>query len=180
MIRTYPEMQQVMRRIEAIVHKYIPDAEVRFVSSDKTFASTDLPPLRNKNERKVIIEFNLTLIETATWEEIENVVAHEIAHALAADRYDRTAADIDWHTDEWKDITRALGGSGTIDIYQDVLYPQRYKYRCANCGYTTNVSEPRFKMPKTLQGVAEHGIATGHHKWYVLDEVTGRRWTETL
>jgi hypothetical protein len=188
MIRTYPEMQQVMRRIEAIVHRFIPDAEVKIVPSDTFYASTYISPFPSES-KKVIIRFSQMLIESGTWEQIEDTVAHEIAHVMSADRDNKSAANSGWHTREWSDIARALGASGGIgDYYPDVLYPPKYKYRCADCGYTANVSEERHRMPATSPGeisilssdVAIHGIATGHHKWYVLDELTGKRFTETI
>jgi hypothetical protein len=182
MIRTYPEIQQVMRRIEAIVHDYIPDAEVKIFDSNQLYAYT-FPPSEGK---KVIIRFSRMLVESGTWEQIEETVAHEIAHVLQADKYDTSAVDSGWHTEEWGDISQALGGSGKTSYYPDVLFPPRYKYRCADCGYMTNVYERRYKSPIShgeisvlLPGVTEHVTATGHHKWYVLDELTGRRWTKT-
>jgi hypothetical protein len=177
MIRTYPEIQQVMRRIEAIVHKFIPNAEVQIVPSDRFYASTAVPVLNGEGE-KIVVQFNRKLVESGTWEQIENSVAHEIAHVLAADRDDESAADIGWHTEEWGDIARALGGSGKSSYYPDVLWPQRYKYRCADCGYTTSARSDPDEMPVS-SNVTKHGTATGHRRWYVLDELTGKRWTET-
>jgi hypothetical protein len=184
MIRTYPEIQQVMRRIKQIVRKYIPNAEVQVVPSDTFYAATYIPPFPNEGS-KVSINFSRMLIESGTWEQIENNVAHEIAHVLQADIDDNSAAEIGWHTKEWSDIARALGGSGGMDYYPNVLYQQRYKYRCADCGYTTNASEERHRMPAISpgkisalsSGVAKHVTATDHHKWYVLDELTGKRFT---
>jgi hypothetical protein len=186
MIRTYPEIQQVMRRIEAIVHKYVPDAEVQIVPFDAFYAATYIPPFPSERG-KVIIKFSQMLVESGTWEQIENNIVHEIAHVLQADRDDKSAMNYAWHTKEWSDIARALGGSGGMDYYPNVLYPQRYKHRCADCGYTTTASEEWPMMPATSPGkiavlssdVAKHIKDTGHHKWYVLDEVTGKRWTET-
>jgi predicted SprT family Zn-dependent metalloprotease len=187
MIRTYPEIQQVMRRIEAIVRKYIPDAEVKIVPSDTFYAATYIPSLHSKG-KKVVMGFSQMLVENGTWEQIEDTVAHEIAHVMSADRHDKSAADSGWHTEDWGDITRALGGSGGMDYYPDVLFPPRYKYRCADCGYTTNASEGQHGMPATSPGeisvlspgVARHGMETGHHKWYVLDELTGKRFTVVI
>jgi hypothetical protein len=187
MIRTYEEIDQVMRRIEAIVHRFIPDAEVKIVPSDTFYAATYIPPLRSKG-KKVVMGFSQMLIENGTWEQIENTVAHEIAHVMSADRHDKNAADIGWHTEDWGDIAQALGGSREMDYYPGVLYPQRYKYRCADCGYTTTASEGNHRtllislgeMSVLSPGVAEHRRETGHHKWYVLDELTGKRFTMVI
>jgi predicted SprT family Zn-dependent metalloprotease len=179
MIRTYPEIQQVMRRIEAIVHKYVPDAEVKIAPSARPYAVTYTPRLHS-NGGKVVMEFSKRLVESGTWEQIENVVAHEIAHVLAADRDDLSGADSGWHTEEWGDIAQALGGSREVDYYLDVLFQPRYKYRCADCGYTITFSEERHGAPETSPIVYRHGRTTGHYKWYVLDELTGKRWTETI
>jgi hypothetical protein len=187
MIRTYPEIQQVVRRIEAIVHRFIPNAEVQIVPSDTFYAATYIPPLHSNGE-KVIMQFSRMFVESGPWEQIESTVAHEIAHVMSADRHDESAADYGGHTEEWGDIARALGGSREMDYYRDVLSQPRYKYRCADCGYTVNASEGRHGMPATSldemsvlsPGVARHRIKTGHHKWYVLDELTGKRWTETI
>jgi predicted SprT family Zn-dependent metalloprotease len=172
MIRTYPEIQQVVHRIKQIVRKYIPDAEVQIVPSDTVYAETYIPPLRSKG-KKVIIRFSQTLVESGTWEQIENTLVHEIAHVLQGGTRGH------WHTEEWGDIARALGGTGEMDYYPDVLSPPRYKYRCADCGYTTYVTETPYRIPEISFGVLEHGETTGHRKWYVLDELTGRRWTKT-
>jgi hypothetical protein len=181
MIRTYPEIQQVMRRIEAIVHKYVPGAEVKIFNSNKFYAVTDMPSLPSDGG-KVIIRFSRMLVESGTWEQIEETMAHEIAHVLQADSDDLWATGKDFHSKEWEDIAWALGEkrmNGELSYYPDVLYPPRYKYRCADCGYTTNVPETRRRPPEPLFDVTRHGMKTGHYKWYVLDEVTGRRWTET-
>jgi GAF domain-containing protein len=172
-----------MRRIEAIIRKYVPDAEVGIFRSNRFYAYTHI------EGNKVIIEFSKRLVESGTWEQIEDTIAHEIAHVLQADREDKSAANYNWHTEEWSDIARALGSDITMPPFRNVNEPQRYKYRCADCGYTTNVSEVRHKalailhrdkMPMLSSDVTRHGTTTGHHKWYVLDELTGRRWTETL
>jgi predicted SprT family Zn-dependent metalloprotease len=184
MIRTYDEMQQVLRRIKQIVHKYVPDAEVKIVPSGTFYAATYMPS-PNSNGGKVVMQFSQMLLETGTWEQIEETAAHEIAHVLAADRDDESGAVIGWHTEEWGDIAQALGGDKEINYYQNVLFQPRYKYRCADCGYTVNASEGRHGAPPTSPGeitvlspgVARHRIKTGHHKWYVLDELTGKRFT---
>jgi hypothetical protein len=187
MIRTYEEIDQVMRRIEAIVHKYIPNAGVMIAPFVDYYATTHIPPRRSSG-RRVIIQFSRNLIERGTWEQIEDTVAHEIAHVLAADRDDKSAAEHDWHTGEWGDIAQALGSDITMPPFPNVEELQRYKYRCADCGYMTTVSEERYKaltilhhgrMSAPSSDVAEHVAATGHHEWYVLDEMTGRRWTKT-
>jgi hypothetical protein len=187
MIRTYPEIQQVMRRIEAIVRKYVPDAEVGIFDSNQFYAYTHFPQFHSEGE-KVIIEFSKRLVESGTWEQIEDTVAHEIAHVLQADRDDKSAMDYDWHTKEWGNIAQALGSDITMPPFPNVEELQRYKYRCADCGYMTTVSEERYRAPAILRhgrmsapssDVAKHVAATGHHEWYVLDELTGRRWTKT-
>jgi hypothetical protein len=188
MIRTYDEMQQVMRRIKQIVHKYIPDAEVKIAPSVKFYAITSIPPFRNKKSEKVIMEFSRRLVESGTWEQIEDTVAHEIAHVLAADRDDKSVANYNRHTEEWADIARALGSDITMPPFPNVEKPQRYKYRCADCGYTTSAFKGRRRTSATSYGeilvlspgIDRHREETGHHKWHVLDEVTGRRWTEIL
>jgi predicted SprT family Zn-dependent metalloprotease len=186
MIRTYEEIQQVMRRIKAIVHKYIPDAEVKIVPSDTFYAATYIPSLHMT--KKIIMQFNKRLVESGTWEQIEDVVAHEIAHVLQADLLDDSAPRSNWHTEEWSDIAQALGSDITMPPFPNVDELQRYKYRCADCGYMTTVSEERYRAPAILRhgrmsapssDVAKHVAATGHRKWYVLDELTGRRWTKT-
>jgi predicted SprT family Zn-dependent metalloprotease len=183
MIRTYDEMQQVIRRIKQIVHKFIPDAEIRIVPTGWFYGHATLPDASNK---RVKIELAQHLIETGTWEQIENVVAHEIAHILAADRH--LADRYGWHTTEWKNIALALGGSGEKkDYYENTDYPARYKIRCAHCGYTvlgpdmwprsaeaSYGLEPRPRSSK----MNEHIEKTGHNKWHFLDMVTGRRWTD--
>jgi predicted SprT family Zn-dependent metalloprotease len=175
--RTYPEMQQIMRRITNIIHKYVPDAEIKMIDMEHAYAQTTIPPYPFSHE-KVKIEFNRKLIEHGTWEQIEDSLAHEIAHVLQADRDDLSGAASGWHTEEWGNITRALGGSEELGLfYQNVLFPPRYIYRCADCGYAVNVSERR-EMPMISPRITTHKNMTGHHKWYVLDETTGRRWTE--
>jgi hypothetical protein len=186
MVRTYEEIDQVMRRIEAIVHKYIPNAGVMIAPLVDFYATTHIPPRRSSG-RRVIMQFSRNLIERGTWEQIEDTVAHEIAHVMSADRHDESAAKHGWHTGEWGDIARALGSDITMPPFPNVDELQRYKYRCADCGYTTTVSEERHRMPAISPGeisvlspdIAIHGRTTGHRKWYVLDEVTGKRWTET-
>jgi predicted SprT family Zn-dependent metalloprotease len=186
MIRTYPEIQQVMRRIEAIVHKYVPDAEVEIFNSNQSYAATYMPPLHGT--KKIIMQFSNRLVESGTWEQIEETMAHEIAHVLQADLLDDSAPQSSWHTKEWGNIARALGSDITMPPFPNVDKQQRYKYRCADCGYTTTVSEERYRAPAILRhgrmsapssDVAKHVAATGHHEWYVLDELTGRRWTKT-
>jgi predicted SprT family Zn-dependent metalloprotease len=184
MIRTYEEIQQVMRRIKTIVHKYIPDAEVQIVPSDTFYAATYIPSLHMT--KKIIMQFNKRLVESGTWEQIESVVAHEIAHVLQADLLDYSAPRSNWHTKEWGNIAQALGSDITMSPFPNVDELQRYKYRCADCGYMTTVSEERHGMPAISPGkivlssdVAKHIRDTDHGKWYVLDEVTGKRWTET-
>jgi len=191
MIRTYDEIRQVLRRIENIVHKYDPAAEIKIVPTDWFYAQTIIPRdlwgLRN-TDRKVVIELSQNLIESGTWEEIEDVLAHEIAHILAAAR---TYEEKLGHTTEWKNIARALGSSAKSwgDIYPHLKHPPRYKIRCADCGYTVLGAWPRaaeasydqlgFEPRPESSEMMKHIEKTGHHKWYVLDEVTGRRWTET-
>jgi predicted SprT family Zn-dependent metalloprotease len=184
MIRTYDEIQQVIRRIKQIVHKFIPDAEIEIVPTGWFYGHATLPDASSK---RVKIELAQHLIETGTWEQIENVVAHEIAHILAADRH--LADRYGWHTTEWKNITLALGGSGEKkDYYENTDYPARYKIRCAHCGYTVlgpdmwpRSAEASYGLeprPRSSE-VNEHIEKTGHNKWHFLDMVTGRRWTDS-
>jgi hypothetical protein len=180
-----------MRRIKNIVHKYDPAAEIKIVPTDRFYARTIIPrdlwSFRN-TDRKVVIELSQHLIEGGTWEEIEDVLAHEIAHILAAARTYEEKLE---HTTDWYDIARALGSIGKIkDFFEDTENPIRYKIRCANCGYTVLGTWPRrakashdqlgFELRPENSKTNEHIEKTGHHKWYILDEVTGRRWTETL
>jgi hypothetical protein len=185
MTRTYAEVQQVLRKIREMVHRFIPDAEVGTTLPFAApplglryfYAITQIP---RPGKKRIKMIFNLDFLEYATWEQIENVVAHEIAHVLAADRYSKKAADYGWHTDEWRDITRALGGTGELGqgLYANVLFKPRYQLRCADCGYITEVPHGEQIMP--VPYFFTHRKETGHRKWYVLDKVTGRRWVEYI
>jgi predicted SprT family Zn-dependent metalloprotease len=183
--RTYDEMQQVMHRIKQMVYRFIPDAEIRIVPSGWFYGRITLPHASNK---KVKIELEQDLIEHGTWEQIENVVAHEIAHALAAGRTYEEKLE---HRTDWKNIAHALGSKGKIaEFYPNVNHPLRYKIRCADCGYTVLGARPQaaevpssqleFELHPESSEMTKHIEKTGHHRWYVLDEVTGRRWTETI
>jgi predicted SprT family Zn-dependent metalloprotease len=187
MIRTYDEMQQVIRRIKQIVHKFIPDAEIEIVPAEWYYGHIRLPGYNNSDKR-VNIALAQDLIERGTWEQIENTVAHEIAHALAAGR---TYEEKLGHTTDWRNIARALGSSGkTKDFYEDTENPIKYKIRCADCGYTVLGAWPRaaeilssqlgIELRPESSEMMKHIEKTGHHKWYFLDMVTGRRWTDEL
>jgi hypothetical protein len=179
MIRTYDEMQQVLRRIEDIVHKYVPAAEIKIVPFTTYYAQTIIPydwGFR-RSDGTIIIELAQNLIESGTWEEIEDVIAHEIAHVLDSERFNITTR----HGEDWRTIARALGSSAKSwgDVYPHLRYPKRYKFRCADCGYTF-VSG--WKDPGSNAEPHEHYKMTGrgHEKWFVYDELTGQRWAKKL
>jgi predicted SprT family Zn-dependent metalloprotease len=174
--RTYDEIQQVMRRITDIIHKYVPDAEIKMIDTEHAYAQTTVYRPYPFRRRKVKMEFSRKLIEHGTWEQIEDTVAHEIAHVLSADRYRNP---IEQHNTEWEDIALALGSNAKItEYYPNVEEPQRYKFRCASCGYTAN--KETLQNTALFGDVSAHMYDAGHRRWYVLDRITGERWTEVF
>jgi len=162
MIRTYQETRNIMDKVENLVHKYLPDFEVKLIG-----ARTNVWGRIYLNPKTKVIEINRSLVEQGSWEEIYDNTVHEISHALESNRDIGTSTT---HTQEWRDITRALGGSGQQrGVYNAEEYLPRYKFTCATCGfeYTT----PNKADPWIRNG---HGF---HKVWYVRDIITGNKWS---
>lgn len=173
MIRNYQETQQVLRKVEDLVHRYLPDFEVKLVGERTRFWGAAIygkPPYETRTHN--VIELNRALIEQGSWEEIQDAVVHEIAHVLESGRYNVKVE----HSNEWRDITRALGGSGMpIAKRPSISTPTpRYRFRCAICGFEFH-SPNQHSAPSEF----ERNHSPTHKTFYVLDEITGKKWVVT-
>jgi len=176
MTRTYQEIQEVLRRIKRIAGRYLTNVHIGIVNDASFYMAITMSP----NNDSTSLYIRRDLLENGTWEQIEDSLAHEIAHVIETERFNIT----DTHGQDWYDIARALGSKGeAFEFYPNVKHPLRYKFRCADCGYTVlgiNDSPLHCKEAYNHMYYTTRYDKTRHNKWYVLDEITGRRWTESV
>ena len=87
----------------------------------------------NITKRYISISEPIVLLnEEENFEIIEDIMLHEIAHALAFENY----GEVRDHGKEWRDIAISIGCSGSSSYNENQLkVPNRkYKYECPNCG----------------------------------------------
>jgi hypothetical protein len=162
-LRSYSEMMVIMRKIEAEVHRYLPDYKLKW----------SLMPASALGKRKFFIASNdpetLTImvlkeyIESAPLHDIIDTTKHEIAHSFAENYR---------HGRDWKDIARAMGAapSDTGTFFVSSEQP-RYVFRSAASGDIYESWKPMRIFP-------EQDHLPG--RYYVADMITRNKWTANL
>lgn len=164
-LRSYPEIQAVVRRLDDLVHKYLPDYNI-VITHPK-----NIPHVGENMPRKKEIRLNRDLLEQASLEDIEGVVRHEIAHTFQIPK----SSD---HGNDFQSIARSLGSKFTTSRSNLGFgtKPPRFRYRCVTCGL--EFMSPRITLPEMEMRNQDEPMshAFDHQDFYVMDMITRQKW----
>lgn len=97
------------------------------------------------NWGKKLIKMSLRFMETCPWEETEDTLRHEFAHALDAKERGFSAHDANWR--KWCKVTGAKPNSHK-DLSDDQRPQKKYVILCDDCGEVNQVSRNTGKYNK--------------------------------
>lgn len=172
-LRSYSEIQAIVRHIETRVHKYLPYYRVTVFNRPK-FDSNGGYILAEMDEKAKTLAFWLQYIERAPMDRIWELVGHEIAHPFDAE------PDVDdAHGLDWSYTSHALGGDFMAMTDADAANGPRLRYiwRCADCGLEV-ASAYKTKLPAEFISpcpARRNPVGSSHLNFYVRDEITRRR-----
>jgi len=167
-------MQALLRKIEAEVHRYMPDyivraSLIRGFNGEKSRVKLNLPPrgitIASNATYDMLIEIGLQYLEEAPYEDVMDTVKHEIAHSFS------DSGEEDSHGKDWKNIARVMGAiPSEYSAFKPHLRQPRYTFRSQD--------------GDVYQSYKPMEIAPGEPhlpgRYYVKDVITGQKWVTNL
>ena len=159
MIKDPVTLEEKMENIKELVHQYVPDVEVGWSTGYRTLGYYQ--HLGGKN-RKGLIRISKSFADGSSWDVIEQIVLHEIAHALTP---------FHGHDEAWKEKCVELGIAPERVLHGSVVTkdkqvkeihfkpqphrerkpePDVYRYIevCDKCGALTGHGSKKTKQPR--------------------------------